>query len=61
MLMSKCNFNNFVKGKPLWKLNTSVLSAINYPNIINENINEIKVKYARWQYYFKTRIYFYES
>ena len=46
MVVLKCNFNQFVKGKPLWKLNNSLLSDINYLNIINEKIKEIKAQYA---------------
>ena len=46
MVSLKCNFNHFVKGKPLWKFNNSLLSDINYLNTINEKINEIKMQYA---------------
>ena len=46
IIVLKCNFTQFVKGKPLWKLNNSLLSDINYLNIINDKINEIKTQYA---------------
>ena len=46
MVILKCNFNHFVKGKSLWKLNNSLLSDINYRTVINEKISEIKVQYA---------------
>ena len=46
MVVLKCNFNQFVKGKPLWKLNNSLLCDVNYLNIINEKIKEIKAQYA---------------
>ena len=46
MVSLKCNFNHFVKGKPLWKFNNSLLNDINYLTLINEKINEIKIQYA---------------
>ena len=46
IIILKCNFTQFVKGKPLWKFNNSLLSDINYLNIINEKIIEIKTQYA---------------
>ena len=46
IIILKCNFTQFVKGKPLWKFNYSLLSDINYLNIINEKIIEIKTQYA---------------
>ena len=46
IIILKCNFTQFVKGKPLWKLNNSLLSDKNYLNIINDKIEQIKIQYA---------------
>ena len=38
-------FNNFIPGRPLWKHNNSLLTDIDYLNIINNKIHEIKCQY----------------
>merc|ERR1712074_9970 len=39
-------FNSFIPGHPLWKHNNSLLTDIEYLNIINNKIHEIKCQYA---------------
>ena len=39
-------FNTFQKGRPLWKHNNSLLKEIEYLEVINKKIKEIKVQYA---------------
>ena len=38
--------NKFVQGKGLWKFNNSLLTSEDYLNLINESINDEKLKYA---------------
>ena len=45
VLPSIC-FNKFVKGKPLWKFNNSLLKDIDYLNVINCKIDEVKLQYS---------------
>ena len=45
VLLSLC-FNKFVKGKPLWKFNNSLLKDIEYLNAINRKIDEVKLQYS---------------
>ena len=40
------NFTQFIKGKPLWKHNNSLLSDINYLKTMNDKINDVKKQYA---------------
>lgn len=40
------SFTEFVKGKPLWKFNNSLLKDIQYLNTINNKINEVKKQYS---------------
>ena len=44
-ILSLC-FNKFIKGKPLWKFNNSLLKEIGYLNAINKKIDEIKQQYS---------------
>lgn len=44
VLLNLC-FTEFIKGKPLWKFNNSLLKDIEYVNIINNKIDEIKNQY----------------
>ena len=45
VLLSLC-FNRFVKGKPLWKFNNSLLKDIEYLNAINRKLDEVKLQYS---------------
>ena len=45
VILSLC-FNKFIKGKPLWKFNNSLLKEIDYLNAINKKIDEIKQQYS---------------
>ena len=46
-------FNKFIKGKPLWKFNNSLLKDIEYLNIINKKIDEVKLQYSLPVYNFE--------
>ena len=46
MVILKMSFTNFIPGRPLWKHNNSLLTDIDYLNIINNKIHEIKCQYA---------------
>ena len=46
MVTLELNFTNFIQGKSYWKHNSSLLSDIEYLNIINEKIKEVKRQYA---------------
>ena len=45
IILSLC-FTEFVKGKPLWKFNNSLLKDIQYINAINKKIDEVKKQYS---------------
>ena len=40
------SFTEFIKGKPLWKFNNSLLNDIQYINTINKKIHEVKEQYS---------------
>ena len=40
------SFAEFIKGKPLWKFNNSLLNDIQYINAINKMIHEVKEQYS---------------
>ena len=42
MVTLELNFTNFIQGKSYWKHNSSLLSDIEYLNIIKEKIKEVK-------------------
>ena len=42
MVALHINFTQFIKGKPLWKHNNSLLSDINYLKTMNDKINDVK-------------------
>ena len=46
MIILNLKFNKFLKHKPLWKHNNSLLNDIEYLNIINRKITDIKAQYA---------------
>ena len=46
MVALHINFTQFIKGKPLWKHNNSLLSDINYLKTMNDKINDVKKQYA---------------
>ena len=46
MVALHINFMQFIKGKPLWKHNKSLLSDINYLKTMNDKINDVKKQYA---------------
>lgn len=46
MVILELNFTNFKQGRSYWKHNNSLLSDIDYINIINEKILEVKRQYA---------------
>ena len=46
MVILKCKFNDFIKSKGLWKFNNSLLKDIDFLNMINKKIHDIKVQYA---------------
>ena len=46
MIILNMSFTKFVLGRPLWKHINSLLSDIEYLNIINSKISEIKCQYA---------------
>ena len=52
MILGLC-FNKFIKGKPLWKFNNSLLKDIEYLNIINKKIDEVKLQYSLPVYNFE--------
>ena len=39
-------FNDFVKGKELWKFNVSLLKDKNYVNTVKKCINDVKEQYV---------------
>lgn len=45
-ILLKVKFSKFIKGKPMWKHNNSLLSDINYLDAIKSKIEEIKQQYA---------------
>ena len=46
MVTLDLNFTDFVQAKSYWKHNSSLLSDIEYLNIINEKITEVKRQHA---------------
>ena len=46
MIILSLKFNNFVKHKPLWKHNNSLLNDSEYLRTMNKKIFEIKAQYA---------------
>ena len=46
MVALHINFTKFIKGKPLWKHNNSLLSDINYLKTMNDKIKDVKKQYA---------------
>ena len=46
MVILKCKFNDFIKSKGLWKFNNSLLKDIDFLNLINKKIEDIKIQYA---------------
>ena len=50
--LSLC-FTEFVKGKPLWKFNNSLLKDIQYIKAINKKIDEVKKQYSLPVYNFE--------
>lgn len=46
LIMLELNFQDRIKGKPLWKHNNSLLSDIDYINTINNKIKQVKEQYA---------------
>ena len=46
MITLELNYTNFIHGKSYWKHNKSLLSDIEYLNLINEKILEVKRQYA---------------
>ena len=40
------SFTEFIKGKPLWKFNNSLLNDIQYINAVNKKIHEVKEQYS---------------
>ena len=46
IVILEIDFLEFKKGKPLWKHNNSLLQDIEYINLINDKITEIKTQYA---------------
>ena len=46
MIILNLTFNKFIKHKPLWKHNNSLLNDIEYLNTINKKNSDIKAQYA---------------
>ena len=46
MITLDLNFTYFVEGKSYWKHNSSLLSEIEFLNIINKKITEVERQYA---------------
>ena len=46
IVILELRFSEFKHGKGLWKHNNSLLKDIEYISLINQTINEVKLKYA---------------
>ena len=46
MVILNLTFNKFIRHKPLWKHNNSLLLDLQYINSITKKISEIKAQYA---------------
>ena len=51
-MLSLC-FTEFIKDKPLWKFNNSLLTDIQYVNTVNKKIDEVKKQYSLPVYNFE--------